>query len=96
MPTAALLDGKPLEVKLATHTPNTNYASDPKKGTFLGWFLDVSAVEDEKVHDLRVKLPRGFKDFQGLFFENVQGAGESGMVRTVTNTHTQSNQVVFV
>merc|ERR1712167_65706 len=91
MPTAALLDGKPIEVKLATNSPNTPYVSDPKKGTFLGWFIDVSEVEIEKVHDFRVKLPQGFDNYQGIFFDNVQGAGESGIVRAVSPSQAHSN-----
>jgi hypothetical protein len=99
-PRTALLDGRPLEVKLATHSPNTPYARDPSRGqgTFLGWFLDVSEVEAERVHDFRVKLPAGFQGYQGLFFDNVKGAGNSGIVRSASmiTTNARDNEVLFV
>jgi hypothetical protein len=65
---AMTIDGKPAEVKKAY---NNIYGN--RKTNFLGWYVDVSALEPDKEHILEVAVPpMAAGRFQGLFFENVE------------------------
>jgi hypothetical protein len=63
----AELDGAPLALQRAYSSVRVN------PGSFLGWYADVSAVNVDQPHSIRVTIPKlESGHFQGLFFDNVE------------------------
>jgi hypothetical protein len=67
MAVKAEMDGSPLALTGAYSSVRKHSAS------FVGWYADLSAVENDKAHSIRLTLPALERSrFQGLFFDNLE------------------------
>lgn len=67
MVTGLKIDGQPVALRKAYSSVRVNPRS------FVGFYLDASALAPEREHRIELTLPRSARDrFQGLFFDNVE------------------------
>lgn len=74
-PPLVLIEGEQTPALLASASaPRSSNAKS--QSTFMGWFLDVSGRNTDRIYQISVRLPaeaRGNNSFQGLFYENLEG-----------------------